>query len=494
MLNFLTSYNSNSQSVEWVIPLEDKIRKITYVDGFYLLKKDGRTYVQDSLGNRHHIEIEYNKIKEIIGEKTHYIVYQEGDKKGLIDFDNKKIIPPDYFEIRALNDQCFQVRKGSRGVLNTDNKFLINLKWNIDIYSVDESSFAVKKRGRSHFVVYSNSGDSLGTKGYAFFADLQKYENQFIDIDLKGKRGLIHNNGDTLIPHDFVSFRPFGDSLIIAEQLIKKPYKKRRIRKYGLYNIEGREILAPIYDGITQRSGTPDDIAFIRTNGVENIINTSGQILLDKFYKSIFIINDSRLLTQGLSEDGRYLYYVRDASGKQLSSKGYENAHSIASNNFILASNNENYSVLNNDGKIIREMNGVPSLRSTSSDGIFIMHVKGNEGEDYIMVDNNLKKTHKDTFCSVGVFRTLDAFQTTVRGTKERELRNMNGEIITTYYGISRVLYPAKLLTIERNFFYGVIDKNGNIILDCKYDNFKKMDNGIYRVRQSDFYGIIKVE
>ena len=476
----LVSFDSHSQTTKWLVSLDENVSKLISSKGYFLIEKGGQAFAVDTNGLRHTIDLEFDQIVGVEGKTIPYIKYNDNNLRGLLSLDNESLLPPVYENINSLNNQCFVVSKYNlNAVVDKNNNLILPYRPKVGYIRIDDSTFA--KRLNRSYVIYSNKGDSLSTTASINSSRLEKLETHYFDRNDQGKIGMINNDGDTLIRHEYAQLEPFGESLIIA--ITKRRYK------YGVFNIDGEEVLPLTYSRISREE--PNEKFVVTTkNNKYNALNYKGELLFDKDITSITTLSPNRMLTKESLPDGSSTYYLKDENGKLVSSLDYENIHANYDGQFMQAYKDKKSFILSKEGKVLKESDKRMSVTQEYSDNRYVLDIGRSK---YIFVDSNMEQILQDTFYTFQGWKFPEVFQTYDRKTNKYELRNMLGKVVLTYDVSAQFQRWNNLLLIKRKEKVGLIDKKGKFVLDLKYDEIRGIGKGLYKVKLSEHYGIFKV-
>lgn len=143
--------------------------------------------------------------------------------------------------------------------------------------------------------------------------------------------------------------------------------------KYGLIDLNGKELLPAEYDEITTLDGIENSI-IIKKGGKIGLVNDNGSILIEAKYKDIKNLGDTYkdgYIT--ISEDGKY--GVVSATKKQLLENKYDEISQTYLKDYYLVKENGNQKLIDSKGNTIIE-NGFDEIKSATSRGIVFIKNK----------------------------------------------------------------------------------------------------------------------
>ena len=273
---------------------------------------------------------------------------QIGGKWGLINEYGKELIPLIYDEVKRGGSRWFRypviVRLGDKyGYVNVKNgKVVIPIKYDdvkewiiyslgkIEITDIEKPR---KRRRRNYHIACVKVGDKWGAINLRdrvvipmIYDELNIIQGTFPNpAKFNGKWGYISKNGKTIIDFEYDEAGKFKDGLarvqkdgkygfITAKGEVVIPFEyddcqesfytqtgknhKERVLpiwvkrgdKYGFVNIEGKEIIKPIYEFAGSFSELKDDrtLAAVVKNGAVGFINENGKIMIPCMYDDDF--------------------------------------------------------------------------------------------------------------------------------------------------------------------------------------------------------------
>ena len=385
-----------------------------------------------------------NYILEQISESNYnyFAVFTEG-KYGVIDENGTMIIKNDYAKIIIPNPTksvfiCIN-EDGTRKILNEKAEEIFKEYSNVN--EIETSSIVTN-------IPYEKS--------------LLKYEKD-------GKYGLIDFSGNMI-------------SKAVYEEISSVKYKEGEILakkdgKYGVINNKGVVLIPFEYDAIEAdkyyRNGSYAESGYIVKNTTKDgyrfgYINKDWKILLDTQYTSI-----SRILD--IDSEDVYLIVSKNGQYGVIRNKnieinfGYQSIGYNRDADLYAVQRSGQYGVLDIDGKVI-----VPiEYKSIGFNGIYI----------------HAKSYTEDVYYRLNGQKVTDSY------TAKIEAKNANSYITTNYENLYGIVDENGQETVKNEYLYieyafdkyfiaykeqkglGVIDKDGNIYIDFKYDVLSKISD-----------------
>lgn len=373
-----------------------------------------------------------------------YYIMQENGQYGIIDKDGNTVIEAKYNKIIIPNPEkdtfiCYEDEKAK--IINSKNEVKmaeyqiepIKLK-NIASTLSFEKTVAIYKKDDLYGLI-SYDGREITKNIYTSIEGLQSIEGEFL-TQKDGKYGLINLNGNEIIKNEYdliMSDGYYKEQIGYSKSGYIVAKKSDDGYRYGYIDYTGKEILDVKYNAIS------------RINQIEE-------------EKAVLLVQ----------ENGRYGIYK---NGKEVIKPEYQSISYDENSGLLMVEKNKKYGMLDLDGKEI-----IP-IENTKMEtrGIYIYAELGNENKVYDKTGNTV---------NIG-------FNKSIYETENETFRittSVNNDI--TYYGITKKdgteLVPEKYRYIEyayENFFIaknddgklGIIDENGNEIVELKYDLVQKI-------------------
>ena len=207
--------------------------------------------------------------------------------------------------------------------------------------------------------------------------------------------------------------------------------------KFGLIDLEGKELLKCEYDSIDSLKSIKD-VFVVQKNGKFGLVNSRGQTIIDEKYNKIETLKDGyEDAYLALDENG--LYGVVSTVGTNTLECRYEEIKYILSQDVYAVKENGNWELVNTKGEVLQTSNG--------KDYIF------SKGENVIV--------RKDGKCGI---------------------ESLKGDILVPYeyddlsYAFS-IYYIAK-----KDEKFGIININNEVVKDFEYSNMYCVEEGSFIV------------
>lgn len=274
----------------------------------------------------------------------------------------------------------------------------------------------------------------------------------------------------------------------------KTVLKYKKDGKYGLINLNGKEITKPIYDeisAVTYKEG----MLFVKQEGKVGIININGVQVIDVEYDNITVDNyydvDSKYQKTGFIvckvQDDGYRYGYINYKGDTVLKTEYteiERVNEIENdkNVYIIAYKDGQAGLLKNNKKILNFE--YEDIIYNSYNKVYIVKRNGKQGIANEKGDIIIEPKYTNiTFGGIYINATEEG---------KNKVLDLNGNEITNGY-ISNV--PTSdgehSIVYDNEGIYKIIDNNGNVVVDKNYTNIEEINNNYYIVASNTNNGII---
>ena len=419
-------------------------------------------------------------------EKTDYFALYSENKWGIIDSKGETIISPMYQEMPILIDKSKDI-------------FLCT-------YDVNEEDGTYKTK------VINNKNEEILTN-YDKIEPLENhdtsenlwYEKDVLKVQKEGKWGLIDLDGKELsdIIYDNIDTLKGIENSIIVEKDGKK----------GLLNDKGSKIIDTEYADILN-FGDDNKNGYITINSENKygIISFSGEKILENQYEKIENIYGEKYFV--IIENGKQI--LIDKQDNKILSDGYDEIKQIANSGIIFTKKNK-YGLMDFEGNTKIEAE-YEDLKEINTD-IFVAKKNGKIG--IIDQDKNEKLSfeYKDIKYNkkAGIYITEDEnynskilnsnFETKIEGilseinTDDGYMKIKQGDEYK-YYNfkfeekeVKDVLPSNNLFLSKKDGKYGYVDSKGNTVVDYIYDDAREQNEyGYSAIKKDGVWGSIDKE
>lgn len=316
--------------------------------------------------------------------------------------------------------------------------------------------------------------------------------------------------------------------------------------KYGLIDLNGKELLPCEYDEIKALEGIENSIVIIKDNK-QGIINSKGSIIVEPIYSEVKNLGET--YKEGyitIDEEGRQ--GLISTTKKQLLENQYEEIQQIYLANYYLIKENGKLKLINSSGEILLE-EGFDDIKSATTKGVIftkgdlygeisitgetiiepkyqylkeveegtyiakqndkygIIDGEGNEkvafeytnitynekAKLYIADDNEYNTSIIDKNYDVkikGILSELNEEKSYIRMRTDNEYKYYDFECKEK--SNTEILIENTLYLSQKDGKYGYVDQKGNIVIDYIYDDATEQNSyGFVAVKKDGLWGSI---
>lgn len=422
-------------------------------------------------------------VTEMTVPTSYFTVYDNG-KYGVIDNKGNTIIDLNYDEMIIIPDK---------------SKDLFICYENIDYQNETYSTKVVNANGEEVLTNYSNirpieKSDLNGVW----------YDNNLLIYESNGLYGLIDFEGNKVLEAEYTNIESLEGtekSIVVEKNGLK-----------GIVNSNLKDLVVECkFEAIETLSlNSEDDGYIVLLNGKYGIVSASGKTILENNYQEIKNVT------------GNSMYVIRDDSGLKLIDS---NLNTVLANGFedIVSINGENLIIKNGDLYGVIKTSGESKVPveyedlSYATDNYYVAKKGGLYGiisiENVVCVDfkyNSLEYLHSTDFYQAenSDFTTdiIDRnFETKLSHIIISEL-NIEGNYMQVrengeykYYNLNIVeetninaLKTNTLFLSKNGDKYGYVNKDGELIVDYKYDDAREQNSyGYCAVKQNGLWGVL---
>ena len=408
--------------------------------------------------------------------------YKKDGKYGIISTEGEEITEPIYEDISAVTykeGMLLVKENGKYGVININGKVVIKPEY--DNITVDNYYDAETKYQKTGFIVCN-----INEEGYRYGY-----------VDYRGKKIL-----DTIYSEleRVTEIENEDDLYIIAYKDGQAGLLKN---KKVVLNYEYEEIMYYSYN----------DVFIVQRNGKQGIADRNGNIKIDTKYTNmsfggIYVNvtdenNESKILdlngnevTDGYvakmpTQDGMHyivydeegIYKIIDNNGNIVIDKQYTNIEEIGNNYYIVA-NNRNNGIIDLSGKSLVELkyNSIVKIDNTE-----LLQANISETSTVSLINKNME-----------VVVTMDDANMDIEDGYIR-LYSENENKYFDYAGkelkAEEVFPNNNIYASEKDGKWGFVDKNGNTVIENKYDMVTELNEyGFAGIKEDGKWGIVNSE
>lgn len=472
----------NTEYTNVIIPNPQKSVFICYTnDSTKVLNQNGEEIFTEFKS------IEPIKLKNIASslmyEKS-VLTYKENEKFGLINLEGKKLTKAIYEKIEGLpykEGELLVQKEGKYGVINLKGKELIKPQYdqvNVDGYSNDENG-------------YKNAGYIVGNKteeGYRYgyidinekmlleleYNEIQRItevkENDIYLISAKNGQYGLFKNKEQVIGNEYqsITYNQTDETLIL-----------QKTKKFGVANLDGKIIIPVEYKQI-------DSIGMYiyatNENGKENVYTKEGtEIQADSNIAILETSNENFKIK--IDNTNGTVYSIIDKNDNTITKQNYSYIEYLSDDNFIVSLEGK-IGVINsnNEIKIDIKYDSIEKLQNT--DFITTTLAKDKTTQIY---DKNINKLCDLPNANIVV---------------EKEYIKIYNDEVTKYFSLSgkeisnkEALKGNKIFATSNNGKWGLVDLNGNIVLDYQYEKATDLNEyGFAGIKLDGKWGVVNSE
>ena len=419
-------------------------------------------------------------------EKTDYFALYSENKWGIVDSKGETIVNPMYQEMPIIIDKSKEI-------------FLCTYDIN-----EEDGTYKTKAINSKNEEILTNYEKIEALENHDESENLW-YEKNVLKVQKDGKWGLIDLDGKELAAtiYDNIETLTGVENSIIVEKDGKK----------GLLNDKGSKIIDTEYSDI-QSFGDDYKNGYITVNSENKygIISFSGETILENNYEKIENIYGEKYFV--IKENGKQI--LIDKQGNKILSDGFEEIKQITNSGIIYKKQNK-YGLMDFDGNVkiapeyedLKEIN--TDIYSAKKDGKMGM-IDQDKNEKLSFEYKDIKYNKK-----AGIYITEDEnynskilnsnFETKIEGilseinTDDGYMKIKQGDEYK-YYNfkfeekeVKDVLPSNNLFLSKKDGKYGYVDSKGNTVVDYIYDDAREQNEyGYSAIKKDGVWGSIDKE
>lgn len=408
--------------------------------------------------------------------------YKKDGKYGIISTEGEEITEPIYEDIFAVTykeGMLLVKENGKYGVININGKVVIKPEY--DNITVDNYYDAETKYQKTGFIV-CNINEEGYRYGYVDYRGKKILDTIYTEIERVTE---IENEDDIYI----IAYKDGQAGLLKNKKVV--------------LNYEYEEIIYYSYN----------DVFIVQRNGKQGIADRNGNIKIDTKYTNmsfggIYVNvtdenNESKILdlngnevTDGYvakmpTQDGMHyivydeegIYKIIDNNGNIVIDKQYTNIEEIGNNYYIVA-NNRNNGIIDLSGKSLVELkyNSIVKIDNTE-----LLQANISETSTVSLINKNME-----------VVVTMDDANMDIEDGYIR-LYSENENKYFDYAGkelkAEEVFPNNNIYASEKDGKWGFVDKNGNTVIENKYDMVTELNEyGFAGIKEDGKWGIVNSE
>lgn len=390
--------------------------------------------------------------------------------EGVINIQDEIVINFNKYDKINICDNCNLLE-----VDNGENHFYINLDNGKEILN----NMHLKGFSEGYGIVYDDSYNNsyfINESGEIIsnsFEDAEAFNNDIALVKLNGKFGVVDKNFNVIIDCIYDLILPFyGSTNIFAVELNNK---------WGIINKEGEVLIETKYDGIlggsTKLFKCYEDGKIKIKDYKDNTIVTANSSL-----DIINIVNEDKIIVKNENKVG-----LIDYDGNLKISFKYDEIEEVKynKNSLYIAKQNNKYGVIDENENIIINFEYDKIVNADS--GIFKVYREDTDmtaiESGWGLIDINsgrILKCKYDEISKIGLDSNIYMAEDVLKGSIIIDIKNEN--IITEIedYILIINIDNTDYFEVSNKNGFGIIDINGNEIIECKYDSPFYGNNGKY--------------
>ena len=336
-------------------------------------------------------------------------------------------------------------------------------------------------------------------------------DSSFIVAQKDGHWGCVNLSMKEIIPFIYESVDAHGHVFIVSRK-----NKESDSIEYGVVNIQ-HNIIVPF--SIVEEMVFDKGLFIFKKDNLYGAYSDKGVLICDALYEKLEGLN-SFLIKVGRSDveyDGGEDWYTErvvsrwgliNFAGEEVLPTDYKEIEEKGDSGFIQIKQYRYVGLLDVTGKIVLEPKYFQIGDFEDSYSIVLGPIsvydrkrKVVEAEAYGVIDGALKEVIPCCFNSIEYEKETGMFKTE-KGYKLKDGRfvcsiDKKKILIPSVYMYCREFFDGRAISIKLNnpgFKYGMIDTTGKDVLPPIFDSLMRYDNGLYRFRLNDLYGIINRE
>lgn len=439
-----------------------------------VLNKDSK----EILGNYENVQAITNNNTSISNSYQSAILkYESNNKLGLITIDGKKITDAEYDSIETLEykDNILKISKnGEYGLIELNGDEIIPAEYNAitaDGYynsSYDKAGYIVNIRtdeGYRYGYINYNGKQILDTiyTNIKRITEIKDDDNFYLITYKNGQAGLI-KNGQTVIENEYEQLEYDSTSNMIMVQ---------KNAKQGVMDLTGDSILIPQYEDITFRGILITGIK----DGTLQVFDSSGVKQSDDSFISMQAVADGEYY---ITIDRNNKYGVCSKNRQVIISNEYSYVD-YAFNNYFIVSKNGKLGVVDTNGNtstdvkydIAQKINGTNLIQTINSE-TGVTEIYNNKLELILSGQNAKIYIEKDYI----------------------EIIAGNDIVYLDFYGNVKketdIFSSNSIFASKKDGKWGYVDKNGNVVIDYKYDIAMNINEyGYGAIKKDGKWGVV---
>lgn len=406
-----------------------------------------------------------------------YFVYNKNNKWGVIDNNGDIVIEPTYedaiiipnskkavfictdsadyaaqtYHTKVYNEKGQEILTGYDKVIALEN-----YDENYNLW-YEENVLLVEKNGK--YGLIDLDGKVLLDAVYDQISTLKGVKNSLV-TEQNGKKGLVTDTGKVMIENKYEDIQALGKDV--------KAYIVKSNNLYGVY---------PILDCKYQeiKALNNQNVFCVKENNSYKVIDKDGNKVFNEKFSKIEAIQDNFIIYQYNKK-----YNAYDMQNKKKFDKSYSELK-YTTNGLFIFKDNTNYGIIDNN-EIVKLKDEYTSIQYYDKVNIYELEKK--DSEDIRICNQNLEEF------ATGIVNEVNYDKSYIKIWTEEgyQYYNLNGEKITA----KEALPTNNLFLSKQNGKYGLVDKEGNIVVDYIYDDAREQNLfGYIAVKKDGLWGCL---
>ncbi len=309
-------------------------------------KLDGKYGFKNLLTGKVLVQPEYEEIDYYFSD---FMVVQKSGKTGAINKKGEIVVPFEFQKIRSSSsniDRRFPwilaAKNGFWGLIDAKGNTFLDFEWTeADFYLGNDSLVLLSKKGLQ-LLINREGRTVIETKFDRWEDNDSFYPQKLICARKSGKAGLVDFQNKVVLPFKFEQVIWMKGEVVCIQ----------KNKRYGLFKIGGRQILAPEHGVIR-----PLDAHGLFTVGTmdakkQGLMDSTGFVVLPIEYSNIYLVANKSLIA---AENHDSKMAIFDLSGKQLTDFLFDKIidHDFVPNLFFGRIGEQKYRLLNGKGEFV---------------------------------------------------------------------------------------------------------------------------------------------
>ena len=427
--------------------------------------------------------LRFSNISNSLMYEKSVLKYMQDGKYGIVDFEGKQLTKPIYDEIDTL-----QYKEGELLVKQNDKYGVINIKGSqivkpeydeiqIDEYYEENGNYrysgyivGIKTEEGYRYGYLNYRGKKILEAEYNNISrvkEINDKENAYLICAKNGQYGL-NKNEQNIIGNEYQSIRYDENNKVFVIE---------KSKKYGISNNEGAIILPVEYSQID----ITGDYLYAKKDQEVEVYNRDGTKADIEADTEILNTGNEKYKIKINSKDNQTKYGVVDKNGEQLIPENYNYISYLFDNYFMASYENGKLGILDDKEQIKIELNN-DSLQQIQ--GSQLIQTTKLENKDICLYSEKLEKIYE---MQDATLKLENDYIKLYNNTEVKYFDKQGNEVQNMQ------VYPeSKLFVKVQGDKYGFVDKQGNVVVDYKYDKaYEFNEYGFAAVKKDDKWGSI---